>query len=158
MLRTVKATIFFIILLSSLFCDNFPNNPAICVDVAENATIKRIGYNPMNSMLSVCFVNELSYCTPGFPYETNRLDVSLMDFEHTYTSNKVENPELLPLPQGSNVLFNGEVSCNDSCRISIPVAQPNVSIVYIKRTAGDIVIELDTNGNKAAEFRIWDYN
>jgi hypothetical protein len=153
-----KTMIPFVAILSILFCDGSVNNPAICVDVAANAIIHKIGYNDSNSMLSVCFVNSLSYCTPGFPYETNRLDVSLIDFECTYTSNKAEEPELLPLPQGSQVLFNGEVACYDSCKFFIPVALPGVSIEYIKRMTGDIVLELDTNGIKAGEFRIWDFN
>jgi hypothetical protein len=31
-------------------------------------------------------------------------------------------------------------------------------ISYIKGSVGGIALELDTNGTKAAEFSIWDYN
>lgn len=100
----------------------------------------------------------LSYCTLVFPYGTNRFDASLMDFEPTYTSNKIENPECYFLYLKTHrVCLNGEVACNVTCRIPMPVALPNISIVYIKRAAGDIILELDTNGNKTAEFRKWTY-
>jgi hypothetical protein len=158
MRKTIKTMIPFLAISGFLFCNGFVNDPAVCIEVAANATIHKIGYNDSNSLLSVCFVNSLSYCTPGLPYKTNRLDVSLIDFNHIYTCENRREPEPLPLPQGSQVLFNGEVACYDSCRIFIPVALPGVSIEYIRRMTGDIVLQLDTNGIKAGEFRIWDCN
>lgn len=158
MLKTKKMMILFIAILGFLFCDNSVNSTDICVDAVANATIHKIGYSASNSILSVCFVNSLSYCTPDFPYETNRIDVSLVDFKHAYTSKKAENPELLPLPQGSQVLFNGDLACHDSCRIPISIVFPGISIEYIMRTTGDIVLKLDTNGTKDSEFKIWDFN
>jgi len=157
MRKTVKIMIPFIAIARFLFCDSSINDPAICGEVNPNAAIHRIGYNASDSMLSFCFINSLSYCTPGFPYETSRLDVSLKDFEYTYTSNRVENQQLLPLPQGSQALFNGEIACYDSCRIPLPIALPGLSIEYIKRMTGDIMIKIDTNGTKAGEFKIWDF-
>jgi hypothetical protein len=130
----------------------------VCVEVAKNSTVQRIGYSATDSILSVSYINEVSYCTPGLPYLTTRLDISLKDFNGTYQNKKTENEEVFPLKDNSKILFDGEIGCNDACThtINFPSYLPDIEIRYINEAlSDDILIRVDTNGQTAGEYKIW---
>ena len=128
--------------------------PEECVDVPNYATVQRIGFTAADSLLSVCFVKAVSYCTPGLPYEVNRLDIELTDYADTCYRTKSENPEMYPLGRHAEVLFSGEIACDDTCRIGIPVQVPAIDMFYVRDRLGGIRIVLDTSGSHAAEFML----
>lgn len=153
-----------VVLLSNLIncvsefnCEN-EDDHEMCVELFTNSTVTFIGYCVAETTLSVNFVNMLSHCKGELPYLTNRLVISLNNFKGTYQNRKTEYPELFNLEKDTETLFKGQIECNDECVIPIPIRLPNVEISYIREMhelTENIIIEIDTNGQMAGEYKIW---
>lgn len=160
MQRTIKLLLPLFAVALFLLCDGFP--PEVCAEVSANATIRKIGYNSADSTLSVCFTSSVSSCSSDkYDFETSRLDVSLINFNHHYSGKMAENAwETLSLPQGSELLFDGQIACNDSCTIQIPLTLQGVTIAYKRNPASEseIVLEITVDGTRTGEFKLVDFS
>ena len=142
LLSTVLVAFFFL----QLNCNKI-DSPAVCADVSPNATIQRIGYNALDSMLYISFIN----------------DISLKDFRGSYQKKKSYNQEVFAFPQGSEVIFNDEIWCYDTCELTIPVKIPSLEIRYVYMVPEGFhgvnipKVAIDTNGQHAAEYWIFGY-
>lgn len=143
------------ILAALLSCQN--NGYGLCAEVGPNAMIQRIGYSGTDAMLYISFLNSVSTCGDEPGYQSNRLDISLATFQGTYRSQRAERPETYPLPQGADMLFDGEITCNDSCTIPIFTTLSRVSVTYVRVGVWELKAAVDTNGQRAAEFSLWGF-